>query len=124
MPQTGGDPPARACTEAQAPWPPKKQSQSIVPIVERIVFFIVSHCSCAGGFFAALSKPCIVNDAHFPLQIDCILLGAPPGAPAGRPGGWAGERRNGKMAERSQAEKPNNFSISAPVGQPGPKMAE
>jgi hypothetical protein len=37
--------------------------------------------------------------------------------------GLAGERRNGKMAERTQAEKPNNFKVSAPAAKPRPKMA-
>src|ERR1700722_1563768 len=39
----------------------------IVSIVLRIVLFIVSHCSCAGGFFVALSRPCIVIGGNFPL---------------------------------------------------------
>ena len=43
-----------------------------VPIVLRIVFSIVLHCSCAGGFSLAVARPCIVIGAHFPLQIDCI----------------------------------------------------
>jgi len=30
-------------------------------------FFIVSHCSCAGGFSQACARPCIEIGAHFPL---------------------------------------------------------
>jgi hypothetical protein len=45
----------------------------IVFIVFRIVLCIVSHCSCAGGFLVALSKPCIVIGGNFPLQTDCIF---------------------------------------------------
>jgi len=47
----------------------------IVSIARRIVFSIVFHCSCAGGFFVALSGRYIVIRVAFPLQIDCILLG-------------------------------------------------
>jgi hypothetical protein len=36
-------------------------------------FFIVLHCSYAGGFFLARARPYIVIGAHFPLQIDCIF---------------------------------------------------
>ena len=39
-------------------------------------------------------------------------------------GGIAGERRKGKMAERTQAEKPNNFNAGVPADQPWAKMAE
>ena len=44
-----------------------------VSIVLRIVFSIVIHCSCAGGFSLAVARTCIVVGANFPLQIDCIL---------------------------------------------------
>jgi hypothetical protein len=47
-----------------------------VSIVLRIVFSIVLHCFCAGGFSLAIARPCIVIGAHFPLQIDCIWFAA------------------------------------------------
>jgi hypothetical protein len=46
----------------------------IVSIARRIVLFIASHCSCARGFFVAVSRPCIVNGGGFPLQIACIFF--------------------------------------------------
>jgi hypothetical protein len=49
-----------------------------VSIVLRIVFSIVLHCSCAGGFSLAIAMPCIVIGAHFSLQIDCIFLQPSP----------------------------------------------
>jgi hypothetical protein len=47
----------------------------LLRIVFFIVFFIVLHYFCAGGFSLAVARPCIVIGAHFPLQIDCILPG-------------------------------------------------
>jgi hypothetical protein len=38
-----------------------------VSIVLRIVFSIVSHCYCAGGFSIAVAMAYIVIGAHFPL---------------------------------------------------------
>src|SRR6202011_3091817 len=52
-------------------------SSPTVSIVLRIVFSIVRHCFCAGGFSVAVARPCIVIGAHFPLQIDCILVWSP-----------------------------------------------
>jgi hypothetical protein len=39
----------------------------IASIVLRIVFFIVSHCSCAGGFFPVSSMRYIVFRISFPI---------------------------------------------------------
>jgi hypothetical protein len=71
----------------------------LFPIALRIVFSIACHCSCSGGFSSARARLCIVMASHFPLQIDCILLGGP--FPAQRRRAWqthwaAGNRKNKK----------------------------
>jgi len=42
--------------------------------IASIVVRIVSHCSCAGGFFPVPSRRCIVFRSNFPLQIACICF--------------------------------------------------
>jgi hypothetical protein len=49
----------------------------LFPIALHIVFSIARRCSWHRGFSLAVARPCIVIDAHFPLQIDCILPGTP-----------------------------------------------
>src|SRR5690348_16862998 len=63
--------------------PPRRQHAPGCPpvsIVLRIVFFIVFsiviHCSCAGGFSLAVARTCIVIPSLFPLQIACIFFAA------------------------------------------------
>jgi hypothetical protein len=53
----------------------------IASIVLRIVFSIVSHCSCAGGFLLVLSRRCIVFRISFPIA-DRLYLFFPRGFPA------------------------------------------
>src|SRR5882672_4626031 len=48
-----------------------------VSIVLRIVFSIVRHCSCAGGFSLAVARPCIVIPVAFPIADRLYLVCSP-----------------------------------------------